>query len=68
MPPIGTNGQSKTILQRFRGDDMDREELEERVNNALDDREKELEQARAVIRKLDAERLNEILGKGGDRE
>lgn len=43
----------------------DKEELEESVNEMLDDREKELEQARAAIRKLDADRLNEIFNKGG---
>ena len=39
------------------------EELEERITDTLDDREKELANARAVIRKLEAERLNEIFNK-----
>jgi hypothetical protein len=39
------------------------EELEQRITDSLDDREKELENARAVIRKLEAERLNEIFDK-----
>ena len=50
------------------------EELEQRVNNLLDDRQKELEAARAAIQKLEqkgiseaVDRLNEILNKGGDR-
>ena len=38
----------------------DKKELEESVNEMLDDREKELEQARAAIRKLYTDRLNEI--------
>ena len=38
------------------------EELEQRITDALD-REREIENARAVIRKLDAERLNEIFDK-----
>ena len=50
------------------------EELEQRVNNLLDDRQKELEAALAAIQKLEqkgiseaVDRLNEILNKGGDR-
>lgn len=39
------------------------EELEQRITDSLDDREKELATARAAIRKLDAERLNEIFNK-----
>ena len=39
------------------------EELEQRITDSLDDREKELANARSVIRKLDADRLNEIFEK-----
>lgn len=39
------------------------EELEQRVTDSLDDRERELRKARAVIRDLEAERLNEIFDK-----
>ena len=42
---------------------MDREELEQRITDSLDDREKELANARAVIRKLDTDRLDEIFAK-----
>ena len=38
------------------------EELEQRINETLD-RERELENARAVMRKLDSDRLNEIFDK-----
>jgi hypothetical protein len=44
------------------------EELEQRVNNLLDDRQKELEAARVAIQKLDLEKLREILNEGGDRD
>ena len=44
------------------------EELEQRVNNLLDDRTKELEAARAAIQKLDLEKLREILDKGGAKD
>ena len=44
------------------------EEIEQRINETLDDREQELKVARAAIRKLDADRLNEIFKKGGDRD
>lgn len=54
------------------------EELEQRINNSLDDKTKEIEEARAAIQKLDIEkiryktkcaldRLNEIFHEGGDR-
>lgn len=39
------------------------EELEERINDSLDDREQEFRKARAAIRKMEAERLNEIFEK-----
>lgn len=39
------------------------EELEQRITDSLDDRTRELEIARAAIRKLDADRLNEIFDK-----
>lgn len=42
------------------------EELEQRITDSMDDRERELKNARAAIRKLDAERLNQIFDKGGD--
>lgn len=42
------------------------EELEQRITDSMDDRERELTNARAAIRKLDAERLNQIFDKGGD--
>ena len=41
----------------------DREELEELISIRLDD--KEIEKVREAIRKLDAERLDEIFSKGG---
>ena len=50
------------------------EELEQRINNLLDDRQKELEAARAAIQRFEVkgvsktlEKLNEISNKGGDR-
>lgn len=39
------------------------EELEQRITDSLDDREKELKAARSAIRKLDADKLNEIFNK-----
>ena len=42
------------------------EELEQRITDALEDRQKELANARAVIRRLDAERLDEIFSKAVD--
>lgn len=39
------------------------EEIEQRITDSLDDKEMELANARAVIRRLDAERLNEIFDK-----
>ena len=39
------------------------EELEQRVTDSLDNREKELANARAVIHGIDVERLNEIFEK-----
>ena len=39
------------------------EELEQRTTDSLDDREKELANARAVMRRLDSERLDEIFAK-----
>ena len=41
------------------------EELEERINDSLDDREQEFRKAREVIRRLEAERLDEIFEKRG---
>jgi hypothetical protein len=38
------------------------EELEQRINDLLDDKQRELEEARAAIK------LNEIKQKGGDRD
>jgi hypothetical protein len=39
------------------------DELEQRITDSLDDREKELKYARAVIHKLDVDRLDEIFTK-----
>ena len=39
------------------------EEIEQRISDALDDRERELKHARAVIRQLDTDRLDEIIDK-----
>ena len=44
------------------------EELEQRITEALDNKTKELEAARAAIQQLELEKLNEILNEGGDRD
>ena len=53
-----------SIFHRLGGNVMPTgEELEQRVNDSLDDMQKEYANARAVIHKLDVERLDEIFAK-----
>ena len=40
------------------------EEIEERITESIDDRERELAHARSVIRQLDTDRLDEIISRG----
>ena len=47
---------------------MDREELEQRVTDSLEDRDQEYKHARTVIQKMELDHLFEYFKKGGDRE
>ena len=75
MQVLGQTGKAKLPFGIFGVSNMTtEEELEQRVNILLDDRQKELEAARAAIQKLElknmseaVDRLNEIFNKGGDR-
>lgn len=44
------------------------EELEQRINDTLDDKNKELKEARAAIQRTELDYLYEYSKKGGERE